>query len=54
MPAMSGEEVLDLLQQVRREVKVILSSGYNESEIIRRFTGNAWPAFCKNPTPRPR
>ena len=49
MPAMSGEEVLDLLQQVRREVKVILSSGYNESEIIRRFTGKRLAGFLQKP-----
>ena len=49
MPAMSGEEVLELLQQVRGEVKVILSSGYNEAEIIRRFTGKRLAGFLQKP-----
>ena len=41
MPDLSGEEVFRRLREVRADVPVILSSGYNEQDAIRRFTGVA-------------
>jgi two-component system, cell cycle sensor histidine kinase and response regulator CckA len=37
MPVMSGAETFAHLRAVRPDVKVILSSGYDESETMRRF-----------------
>jgi DNA-binding NarL/FixJ family response regulator len=36
---MSGEETLRHLKLFSPDVKVLLSSGHNESEAIRRFAG---------------
>ena len=35
MPGMSGLEVLDRMRTIRPDVKIILSSGYEESDILR-------------------
>src|SRR5437899_2321335 len=40
MPVMSGEETMRRLKKIRPDVRVILSSGYNEVETVRQFTGN--------------
>jgi two-component system, cell cycle sensor histidine kinase and response regulator CckA len=49
MPVMSGEETLRNLKLIQPEVKVLLSSGYNESEAIRRFTGKGLVGFIQKP-----
>jgi len=49
MPVMSGEETLRHLKLIKPEVKVLLSSGYNESEAIRRFTGKGLVGFIQKP-----
>jgi signal transduction histidine kinase/ActR/RegA family two-component response regulator len=49
MPAMSGEDTFRELRLIRPEVKVILSSGYNEVEAIRRFTGKGLAGFVQKP-----
>jgi PAS domain S-box-containing protein len=40
MPDFSGEEVFAELRKVRPDVPVILSSGYNEQDAVRRFTAD--------------
>ena len=48
MPYMNGEEVLSELKVMAPSVKVLLSSGYNQVEAIRRFTGKgAGRVFAK-------
>jgi PAS domain S-box-containing protein len=37
MPVMSGEEAFRLIRQIRPDVPVIVSSGYDEAEVKRRF-----------------
>ena len=37
MPGMSGKETLAELRRIRPNVKVILTSGYDEQEVGRRF-----------------
>jgi len=37
MPVMSGEETFRKIRAIRSDACVILSSGYNEVETIRRF-----------------
>jgi PAS domain S-box-containing protein len=49
MPVMSGEETLRNLRLIQPGVKVLLSSGYNEAEAIRRFTGKGLVGFIQKP-----
>jgi PAS domain S-box-containing protein len=49
MPLMSGEETLEKLRAVRPDVPVLLSSGYNQIEVIRRFTGRGPAGFVGKP-----
>jgi CheY-like chemotaxis protein len=49
MPAMSGEEAFSRLKAIKPDVKVILSSGYNEVEVVRRFTGKGLAGFIQKP-----
>jgi two-component system, cell cycle sensor histidine kinase and response regulator CckA len=49
MPLMSGEETFRQLKTTDPNVRVILSSGYNEVEAIRRFTGKGLAGFIQKP-----
>jgi len=49
MPDMSGEEVFRAIRTVRPEVRVILSSGYNEQETISLFQGKGLAGFIQKP-----
>ena len=49
MPLMSGEETLEKLRALRPDVPVLLSSGYNEVEVIQRFTGRGLAGFVGKP-----
>jgi PAS domain S-box-containing protein len=49
MPLMSGEETLRRLRAVRPDVPVLLSSGYNQIEVIKRFTGQGLAGFIAKP-----
>jgi FixJ family two-component response regulator len=49
MSMMSGEETFRYLRLIRPDVKVILSSGYNEVEAISRFTGKGLVGFIQKP-----
>jgi PAS domain S-box-containing protein len=49
MPVMSGEETLRNLKLIRSETPVILSSGFNEVEAIRRFAGKGLAGFIQKP-----
>jgi signal transduction histidine kinase len=49
MPFMSGEETFRQLRSIRPDVRVILSSGYNEVEAISRFTGKGLAGFIQKP-----
>jgi PAS domain S-box-containing protein len=52
MPGMSGEETLQAILAIRRDVPVIATSGYNEMEALRRF-GEGLSGFIQKPyTPR--
>jgi CheY-like chemotaxis protein len=49
MPVMSGEEAFRQIRQIRPDTRVIVSSGYNEVEAIRRFTAKGIAAFIQKP-----
>ncbi len=49
MPVMSGEETLATLQLLRPDIPVILSSGFSESEIQKRFEDRGAAGFIQKP-----
>jgi len=49
MPIMNGEEALRRLKAINPAIKVVLSSGYNQVETIRRFTGKGLAGFIQKP-----
>ncbi len=49
MPGLSGEETFREMKNIRSDVRVILSSGYNEVEAVRRFTGKGLAGFLQKP-----
>jgi two-component system, cell cycle sensor histidine kinase and response regulator CckA len=49
MPSMSGEQALREMRRIRPHLRVILSSGYNEVEAIRRFQGQGLSGFLQKP-----
>jgi DNA-binding NtrC family response regulator len=49
MPGMSGVDVMEKLQLIDNDVRVLLSSGFNEVEAVRRFTGKGLAGFIQKP-----
>ena len=49
MPVMGGEEALRHLKTINPGVRVLLSSGFNEVEAVRRFTGKGLAGFIQKP-----
>jgi FixJ family two-component response regulator len=53
MPGMSGEELFGELRKIDPSVRVLLSSGFSESDAERRFKGKRLAGFLQKPyTPR--
>jgi CheY-like chemotaxis protein len=49
MPRLGGEEALRVLRQIRPEVRVVITSGYSESDIVSRFQGQELDGFLQKP-----
>ncbi len=49
MPCMDGEQCYRALRTVDPGVKVIISSGYSEQEVARKFTGEEVKGFMQKP-----
>ena len=49
MPRMDGEETDEQLRQLDPEVKVVISSGYAESDVASRFAGKGLAGFVHKP-----
>jgi PAS domain S-box-containing protein len=49
MPGLDGQETLRVLKTIDSGVRVLLSSGFNEVEAIRRFTGKGIAGFIQKP-----
>jgi CheY-like chemotaxis protein len=49
MPVMDGEAALREMKAIRPDAKVILSSGFNEAEAVRRFAGTGLSGFIQKP-----
>ena len=49
MPHMDGEQCFRELRQLKPDIKVIMSSGYNEQEVTQRFIGKGLAGFVQKP-----
>ncbi|MFN7996080.1 MAG: PAS domain S-box protein [Bryobacteraceae bacterium] len=49
MPGPDGEATFEQLRRLKRDVKVLLSSGYSELEAIERFDGKGLAGFIQKP-----
>jgi FixJ family two-component response regulator len=49
MPGLSGEETFMRLREIDPDVRVLLSSGYNQTEVIRRFGDSGYAGFIQKP-----
>jgi len=49
MPHLDGEQTFRELRQLRSDVRVIMSSGYNEQEVTQKFIGKGLAGFIQKP-----
>jgi PAS domain S-box-containing protein len=49
MPRMGGEDAFRELRRANPDVRVVLSSGYNEQETVNRFLGKGLAGFIQKP-----
>jgi len=49
MPHMDGEEAFREMRRLNPEVRVIMSSGYNEQDVVERFAGKDLACFIQKP-----
>jgi len=49
MPHMDGEEAYREMRQLKQDVRVILTSGYNAQEVTQRFVGKGLAGFIQKP-----
>jgi PAS domain S-box-containing protein len=49
MPHLDGDACYRELRQVRSDVRVLLSSGYNEQDVVTRFAGKGLAGFIQKP-----
>jgi signal transduction histidine kinase/ActR/RegA family two-component response regulator len=49
MPVMDGEQTFQALQALRPGIRVVLSSGYEEAEAVRRFSRSGLAGFIQKP-----
>jgi DNA-binding NtrC family response regulator len=52
MPVMDGEETFRQLRRIRKGVRVLLASGYNEQELAIQFSGKGFAGFMHKPFQR--
>jgi two-component system, cell cycle sensor histidine kinase and response regulator CckA len=49
MPNLDGEACFRLLREMKPDVKVLLSSGYNEQDVVSQFAGRSPAGFIQKP-----
>jgi two-component system cell cycle sensor histidine kinase/response regulator CckA len=49
MPGLDGSQVFYEMQRIKPDVRVILSSGYNEQDVTQRFVGTGLAGFIQKP-----
>jgi DNA-binding NtrC family response regulator len=46
---MSGEEAFNEMHAIRNDIPIILSSGYNEYNVVEQFAGKGLACFVQKP-----
>jgi len=54
MPRMDGQETFRRLRELRPDVRVVLSSGYSEHDVVKRFAGHGLAGFVAKPYTLPK
>jgi two-component system, cell cycle sensor histidine kinase and response regulator CckA len=49
MPVMNGDEAFEELRKLKKDVRVILTSGYNEVDVTQRFDGKGLAGYIQKP-----
>jgi len=49
MPRMDGHEVWRFIRRVRPDMKIVISSGFDESEAMKQFTDDPSLEFIQKP-----
>jgi len=49
MPRLSGEEAFQEIRRMSSAVRLVLMSGYNEQDAVRRFSGQGLAGFIQKP-----
>ncbi len=49
MPHLDGAQTFSAMRRINPEIKVIMSSGYNEQEVSQKFAGKGLSGFLKKP-----
>jgi CheY-like chemotaxis protein len=49
MPNLDGEACYRQLRQIKPDVKVVLTSGYNEQDVVNLFAGKGLAGFLQKP-----
>jgi DNA-binding NtrC family response regulator len=49
MPHLDGEACFRELRQLKPDVRVLMSSGYNEQDVVNRFAGKGLFGFIQKP-----
>ena len=49
MPFLNGEEVFNKIKNIKPDIKVILSSGYNEQDVTQKFAEKDLAGFIQKP-----
>jgi CheY-like chemotaxis protein len=49
MPHLDGEQTFRELRLIKPDLKVIMSSGYNEQEVTQKFVGKGLAGFIQKP-----
>jgi CheY-like chemotaxis protein len=49
MPRMDGEQTFKALRSINPDVKIVMSSGYNEQDVTQRFSGKGLDGFVQKP-----
>jgi CheY-like chemotaxis protein len=49
MPHMDGEQCFSELRQLKSDIKVVISSGFNEQEVTQQFVGKGLAGFIQKP-----
>ncbi len=49
MPVMSGEEAARFMRAIQHDIPILVSSGYNENDVARRFSGIRVAGYLRKP-----